>query len=57
MKKSNKIIIDDLYREILRRPADNYSLQYYDSLLESGKMTVEDIRKALLESDERRLYN
>lgn len=44
--------IDDLYREILRRPADEIGLQHFASLLESGKMSVYDIRKVLLESEE-----
>ncbi|MGI0011647.1 MAG: DUF4214 domain-containing protein, partial [Nitrosopumilaceae archaeon] len=48
----SKKTVDDLYREILRRPADEIGLQHYASMLESGKMTVDDIRKALLESDE-----
>ena len=45
-------IVDQLYREILKRPADAQGLQYYGSMLESGKMTTNDIRKALLASDE-----
>lgn len=52
LSKESKKTVDDLYREILRRPADESGLQHYASLLESGKMTVEDIRKALLDSDE-----
>jgi hypothetical protein len=48
----SKKVVNDLYLEILHRPADMKGLQYYGSLLEQGKMTVEDIRKALLESDE-----
>ena len=47
-----KKIVDDLYRETLYRPADKVGLEYFASQLESGKMTVSDIRKALSESDE-----
>lgn len=53
----SKKIVDDLYREILRRPADVEGLRYYASLLENGEMTVEDIRKALLESNEYKAMN
>lgn len=52
LKDESKKTIDGLYREILRRPADEIGLQHYGSLLEQGKMTVEDIRRALLNSDE-----
>ena len=47
-----KKTIDDLYREILRRPADSAGLEYYGSLLENGKMTRDDVKSALLKSDE-----
>ncbi len=53
----SKKIIDDLYMEILGRPADLEGLQHFASLLESGKMTVDDIRKALLESEEFKSMN
>lgn len=47
-------IVDDMYREILYRPADPQGLVYYSSQLQSGKMTVDDIRKTLTNSDEGR---
>lgn len=47
-------IVDNLYREILLRPADLEGLEYYSSKLESGKMTINEIRKELLNSDERK---
>ena len=52
----NHKIIDDLYREILLRPADPEGLQHFGSLLESGKITEDEIRAQLLNSDERKLY-
>ena len=52
LKDETKKIIDDLYREILYRPADELGMAYFGSMLESGKLTAEDIKKALLESDE-----
>lgn len=55
LKDESKKTVDSLYREILRRPADETGLQHYGSLLEHGKMTVEDIRKDLLNSDEYKL--
>lgn len=48
----SKKIVNDLYLEILHRPVDDKGLRYFASLLENGKMSAEDIRKALLESDE-----
>ena len=50
----NHKIIDDLYREILLRPADPEGLQHFGSLLESGKITEDEIRAQLLNSDERK---
>lgn len=57
LSDESKKIVDDLYRGILRRPADDLGLAHFGSLLESGKMTVEDIRKALLESNEYKTMN
>ena len=45
-------IIDDLYREILQRPADVEAFEHWGSLLESGIMTVDEIRIEILNSDE-----
>ena len=47
-----KIIIDELYREILLRPADTEGLEYWGSLLESEKITKLELRKSILKSDE-----
>jgi len=47
--------IDDLYREILLRPADDEGLIYFSNLLESGQMTEDEIRNELLESEEKKL--
>lgn len=44
-------IVDDLYREILHRPADDIGLKYWGSKLEQGH-TVDDIRKSITESPE-----
>lgn len=53
----SKKIVDDLYMEILGRPADLEGLQHFASLFESEKMTVDDIRSALLESEEYKSMN
>ncbi|KFM20118.1 hypothetical protein AAA799P11_00189 [Marine Group I thaumarchaeote SCGC AAA799-P11] len=45
-------IIDDLYREILHRPVDLEGLQYFSALLNEGKITVDEIREELKNSDE-----
>ena len=49
----NVRIIDNVYREVLLRPADEIGLKYYGSLLESGKITVDDIRNKLMTSEEK----
>lgn len=43
--------VDDLYREILHRPADDAGLKYWGSKLKSGA-TVDEIRKSISESPE-----
>ncbi len=45
-------IIDDLYREILHRPVDLEGLRYYSPLLQEEKITVDEIREALKNSEE-----
>ena len=47
-----KKIIDDLYREILLRPADTEAFEYWGSLLESEKITNLELRKSILKSEE-----
>ena len=47
-----KKIIDDLYREILLRPADAEAFEYWGSLLESEEITNLELRKAILKSQE-----
>lgn len=45
-------IIDNLYREILHRPVDLEGLQYYSLLLQEEKITVNQIRETLKNSEE-----
>ena len=45
-------IIDDLYQEILHRPVDLLGLQYYSPLLQEEKITVDEIRETLKNSEE-----
>ena len=47
-----EIIVDDLYLKILHRSADIQGLEYFSSFLKNGKMTVDDIREKLLNSEE-----
>lgn len=56
LSNETKQIIDDLYREILLRPADQEAFEYWGSLLESGSMTVGEIRTEILNSDESLAY-
>ena len=44
--------VDDIYREILLRPADKWGLIYYSNLLRNGTFTENDIRTELLSSKE-----
>ena len=45
--------VDDLYREILLRPADRERLVHFYSLLEDGKIIEDDLRELLFNSEER----
>ena len=54
IKTKNEKIIDDLYREILLRPADIGALEDWGSLLDTGTMTVDEIRTEILNSDEKK---
>ena len=54
IKTKNEKIIDDLYREILLRPADTGALEDWGSLLDTGIMTVDEIRTEILNSDEKK---
>jgi ribosome-associated toxin RatA of RatAB toxin-antitoxin module len=51
---TNDRIVDDLYREVLFRPVDPEGLEYFGSLLESGKITKDNIKSQLLNSDEKK---
>ena len=47
-----KKIVNELYLEILHRYADREGLMHFSLLLEKKKMTVDDLRKSLLDSNE-----
>ena len=51
-KTQNEKIVDDIYRDILKRSADKEGLFYFISLLEQNKTTPDEIRIALYDSDE-----
>ena len=51
-KSQNEKIVDDLYREILKRPADQEALFYFTTLLEKNEITPEEIKTALYDSEE-----
>ena len=55
IKTENGRIVDELYREILLRPADKEALEYWGTLLENGTMTVDNVRTEILNSDEGKL--
>ena len=52
---SSKKIVNELYLEILHRDADREGLTHFSTLLENRKMTIDDLRKKLLDSDEYRI--
>jgi len=56
LSEESKKIVDDLYKEILRRPADPEGLKHFATLLEYGKITEEEIRNTLLNSEERKSF-
>lgn len=51
-KKDYEMVVDDAYREILLRCADVESMQYYANLLKTEKMSIDNLKKTLLESEE-----
>ena len=53
-KNKYKPIIENLFEELLQRPADIFGLRNYTSLLQNGKMTVEGIRNVIMDSKEYR---
>jgi ribosome-associated toxin RatA of RatAB toxin-antitoxin module len=53
-ENETKKIVDDLYREILLRPADTEAFEYWVPLLENGSKTETDIRTEILNSDEKK---
>jgi ribosome-associated toxin RatA of RatAB toxin-antitoxin module len=51
-KNQNEKIIDDLYRDILKRPADLEGMLYFTTLLEKNQITPDEIKTTLYDSDE-----
>ena len=51
-KSENEKIVDDIYRDILKRPADQEALFYFTTLLEKNEITPEEIKTALYDSEE-----
>ena len=51
----NVKIIDDVYRDLLLRPVDHKSLEYWLPQLQSGLINLDDIRNSLLNSKEKKI--
>ena len=51
----NMKIIDDIYRDLLLRPVDHESLEYWLPQLKSGLINTDDIRNELLNSKEKKM--
>jgi hypothetical protein len=56
LKENTKKIVDDMYREILQRPADEEGFQYWGSLLENKKITIKKMQQEFYNSDEYKTY-
>ena len=41
-------IVDEVYREILLRPADNLAFEHWSPLLESGVITKTELKKTIV---------
>jgi len=54
-KSPNVKIIDDIYRDLLLRPVDHKSLEYWIPQLDSGLINTDDIRNELLDSKEKKM--
>ena len=52
LKDETRILLEETYQEILLRHADIGATELYGSLLEANKITIEEIRQILYESDE-----
>jgi len=57
IKPETRKVINELYMEILKRPADDDGLLYYSAMFESEKLSLDDIRNELLKSEERSQIN
>jgi len=44
--------VDQLYREILQRPADIEGLNHYSSLIDKNEISIDELKQILLQSDE-----
>jgi len=51
-KSKNEKIVDDIYRDILKRPADEEAFHYYTLLLGKNEITPEEIKTGLYDSEE-----
>ena len=52
LSEESKKIVDDVYHELLMRPADAFGLQYFGSMIEANKITKEDLRQITAKSTE-----
>ena len=52
LSQETKNFIHTIYLELLNRTPDSNALQYFGSLIESKKMTEDDLRNAILQSEE-----
>ena len=51
-EKESEQIVDDIYRELLSRPADPEALHHFGTLIAHGEITPDEFRLMVLESEE-----
>ena len=56
LKDETKKSVDEIYREILRRPADTYGMYYWGKLLQEGKISLKKMKKEFYNSEEYNMY-
>ena len=56
LKDETKKSVDEIYREILRRPADTYGMYYWGKLLQERKISLKKMKKEFYNSEEYNMY-
>ncbi len=57
LTQETRKIVDELYRKMLHRPADNDGLKHWGTLLDSGQITKKEMQKEFLNSYEYKMFS